>query len=152
MIGVITRVDVLDAIKGRIQQIWGLFYAIILFSVAIAAIGMTSIMIMNISERRREIGIMRSQGMSKLQVGTMIIGEATILGLIGLALGIISGLVFYQGVVFAMTQTGFSVPFTVPYDSIRTATFLAIGVSIVSVLYPVYKANKMNIVEALRGE
>jgi putative ABC transport system permease protein len=151
-IGVITRVDVLDAIKGNVQQIWGLFYAIILFSVAIAAIGMSSIMIMNISERRREIGIIRSQGMSKLQVGTMIIGEATILGLIGLTLGIISGLVFYQGVVFVMTQTGFSVPFTVPYDSIRTATFLAIGVSIVSVLYPVYKANKMNIVEALRGE
>ncbi|UCD72679.1 MAG: ABC transporter permease [Candidatus Bathyarchaeota archaeon] len=151
-IGVITRVDVLDAIKGNIQQIWGLFYAIILFSVAIAAIGMSSIMIMNISERRREIGIMRSQGMSKLQVGTMIIGEATILGVIGLVLGIISGLVFYQGVVFAMTQTGFSVPFTIPYDSIRTSTFLAIGVSIVSVLYPVYKANKMNIVEALRGE
>ena len=151
-IGVITRVDVLEAIRGNLQQIWGLFYAIILFSVVIATIGMSSIMVMNISERRKEIGVLRSQGMSRLQVGMMIVGEAVVLGVIGLALGIVSGLIFYQGVVFVMTQMGFSVPFVIPVDSIKTATSLAMGASIMSVLYPVHRANNLDIVDALRGE
>jgi len=129
-----------------------LFYAIILFSVIVAAIGMTSIMVMNISERRREIGILRSQGIGRLQVGTMIVGEAVILGLIGLVLGVISGLIFYQGVVSIMTKMGFSVPFIIPLNPIRTAALLATGVSMVSVLYPIHKANNLDIVEALRGE
>jgi ABC-type antimicrobial peptide transport system permease subunit len=48
-------------------------------------------MIMNVAERRREIGIFRSQGMSKAQVITSIIGEATFLGVVGFAMGIMWG-------------------------------------------------------------
>jgi len=149
-IGVITRIDILEAIRENMDEMWGLFNNLILFSVVVAAIGMTSIMIMNISERKREIGIIRSQGMSRTQVAKMIIGEAIILGSIGLLLGTIAGLVYYRGVVYVMAETGFSSGFMIPMGSIRTAAILALGISVVSVLYPLHKANSLNIVEAVR--
>ena len=149
-IGVITRIDMLEAIRGNMNEMWGLFNNLILFSVVVAAIGMTSIMVMNISERKREIGIIRSQGMSRTQVAKMIIGEAIILGGIGLLLGTIAGLIYYRGVVYVMAETGFPVGFMIPMESIRTAAILALGISVVSVLYPLHKANSLNIVEAVR--
>ncbi len=149
-IGVITRIDILDAIRENMNEMWGLFNNLILFSVVVTAIGMTSIMIMNISERRREIGIIRSQGMSRIQVAKIIIGEAIILGGIGLLLGTIAGLVYYRGVVYVMAETGFSTGFRIPLEAIRTATLLSFGISVASVLYPLHKANSLDIVEAVR--
>ena len=149
-IGVITRIDILEAIEKNMDQMWNLFNNLILFSVAVSAIGMSSIMIMNISERRREIGIIRSQGMSINQVGKMIIGEAIILGAIGLLLGTISGMIIYRGITFVMSHTGFSGALTTPWEAIRSAAILALGVSAVSVLYPLYKAVKLDIVDAVR--
>ena len=149
-IGVISRTDILEAVEEHMDEMWSLFNNLILFSVAVSAIGMTSIMIMNISERRREIGILRSQGMSRNQVSRMIIGEAIILGVIGLLLGAISGITIYQGITSVMAKTGFTGSLTTPWEAIRTSTILAIGVSVLSVLYPTYKAVKIDIVEAVR--
>jgi ABC-type antimicrobial peptide transport system permease subunit len=151
-IGVITRIDILDAVKDRIDQTSQLFELVVLFSVFIAAIGMSGIMVMNIQERKREIGVFRSQGMSRKQVVTMIAGEAIIIGSIGLILGTISGLLFYWGVTIAMNTVGFKVPVIIPYNAIQTASLLAIGVSISSTIYPIYKANKLTIIDALRGQ
>jgi len=149
-IGVITRIDVLEAVRGNMEDMWNLFTNLIMFSVVVSAIGMSSIMIMNISERRREIGILRSQGMSLFQVGKMIVGEATILGVIGFILGTVSGIIFYRAIVEVMAQTGFSGATTIPWDSIRTAATLSLVVSALSVLYPLYKALKLDIVDAIR--
>ncbi len=149
-VGVITRVDILEAIEEHMAEMWNLFNNLILFSVAVAAIGMSSIMIMNISERRREIGVLRCQGMSMIQVGKMVVGEAMILGVIGFLLGAISGMFFYRGVVFVMAETGFSGSLTVPWNSIRTAAMLSLGVSALSVLYPLYRAINLDIVDAIR--
>jgi len=132
------------------NEMWNLFNNLILFSVVVSAIGMSSIMIMNISERKREIGILRSQGMSINQVNKMIVGEAIILGAIGLLLGTISGLIIYRGITFVMAQTGFSGALKTPWEAMRTATILALGVSVVSVAYPLYKALRLDIVDAIR--
>ncbi|UCD72598.1 MAG: ABC transporter permease [Candidatus Bathyarchaeota archaeon] len=149
-VGVITRIDILEAVKEHMSEMWNLFNNLILFSVAVAAIGMSSIMIMNISERRREIGVLRSQGMSMIQVGKMVVGEAVILGVIGFLLGTTSGMFFYRSVVFVMAEIGLSGALTTPWEAIRTAAILSLGVSALSVLYPLYKAIKLNIVDAVR--
>jgi ABC-type antimicrobial peptide transport system permease subunit len=149
-VGVITRIDILEAVKEHMSEMWNLFNNLILFSVVVAAIGMSSIMIMNISERRREIGVLRSQGMSITQVSKMVVGEALILGAIGFLLGTASGMFFYRSVIFVMAEVGLSGALTTPWEAIRTAAILSIGVSTLSVLYPLYKAINLNIVDAVR--
>jgi len=59
---------------------------------------MADITMMGISERKREIGVFGSQGMSRSQVVVTIVGEETIMGMTGLLPRIRSGPIFYWGV------------------------------------------------------
>ena len=121
-----------------------------MFAVANSAIGVAAIMIMNVSERKREIGIIRSQGMSRGQVVISIFGEATCLGFIGFLTGTVVGLIFHRITVSYMRVAGFPMPYIIPYDSIWVSLILAIITAITSAVYAANRASKLNIVEALR--
>jgi putative ABC transport system permease protein len=108
-------------------------------------------MIMNVSERKREIGILRSQGMSKGQVVTSIMGEATFLGVVGFVMGIIVGLMFHRVTVSYMRLEGFPMAFIMPYDAMAVILVLAIATAVISSVYPADKASKLDIVDAIRN-
>jgi putative ABC transport system permease protein len=59
-----------------------------LFSLLMAAFIILNTFLMNVSERRRQLSIMRAIGATKLQVGGMLLREAALLGVVGTALGI----------------------------------------------------------------
>ena len=107
-------------------------------------------MIMNVAERKREIGIFRSQGMSKSQVVTSIIGEAAFLGVVGFAMGIIVGLMFHRVTVSYMRVEGFPMAFMIPFDAMAITLVLALLTAVISAVYPADKASKLNIVDAIR--
>jgi putative ABC transport system permease protein len=105
---------------------------------------------MNVAERRREIGILRSQGMSKFQVVISIIGEATCLGVVGFFAGTVVGLIFHRITVSYMRVEGFPMPFIIPFDAVELSLVLAVITSVISAIYPANRASKLDIVEALR--
>jgi len=105
---------------------------------------------MNISERRREIGILRSQGMSKFQIIVLILGEVIVLGIVGFFLSVVIGMTFHRITVSYMAVTGFPMPYIVPYNAFGISLILALFTSILSAIYPANRATKINIVDALR--
>jgi putative ABC transport system permease protein len=149
-LGITTFNDTLERVRGPIDQIFYILYAVVMFAVVNAAIGVTAIMVMNVAERRRELGILRSQGMSKFQVVTSIIGEATFLGVIGFFVGTVVGLIFHRVTVSFMRLEGFPMPFIIPYNAIELSLVLAMVTTIIGAVYPAYHASRLNIVEALR--
>ena len=64
------------------------FTLISLIIVGIAAVNIAHTFFMIIYERKRELGLMRAVGATRRDVRTMILGEATIIGIIGGGLGI----------------------------------------------------------------
>jgi putative ABC transport system permease protein len=108
-------------------------------------------MIMNVSARRREIGILRSQGMSKAQVVTSLIGEVLVSGLIGFVIALGLGLIFLSITVSFMNTAGFIMPFTISISAIQLALAEAIVISVISAAYPAYRAAKLGIVDSLRA-
>lgn len=62
------------------------------FSILMAAIIILNTFLMNVSERRRHLSIMRAIGAVRGQITRSLLGEALILGIIGTALGIVFGL------------------------------------------------------------
>src|SRR5690606_41703645 len=52
-------------------------------SVVIALVGIVNTMTLSIFERRRELGMVRALGMTRQQVGRMILLEAFVIGLLG---------------------------------------------------------------------
>lgn len=142
--------DAVQRVQSSINEIFYILYSIVIFAVLNAGIGVAAIMIMNVSERKREIGIFRSQGMSKGQVITSIIGEAAFLGVVGFAMGSVVGLMFHRVTVSYMRVAGFPMAFMIPYEAIIITLAIALATAVISAVYPANKASKQNIVDSIR--
>jgi putative ABC transport system permease protein len=149
-LSILTVNDALEPATAGINETFIILNAVVLFAVVNAAIGVAAIMIMNVSERRREIGILRSQGMSNFQVILTIVGEAIVISSVGFLIGTISGLLLHRVMVSYMRLTGFPIPYIIPVDAIALSLILALVSSVISSAYPAYRASKLNIIEALR--
>jgi putative ABC transport system permease protein len=147
---IVTHNDILEEVNTEVNKIFLTLYTIVLFAIVNAAIGMTSIMIMNVTMRRREIGILRSQGMSKSQVLASIIGEGFTLGVVGFVLGTALGLIYQSVTVSYMNFGGFKISFIISLSSVMLTLTLSVLISVISAAYPAYRASELNIVESLR--
>jgi putative ABC transport system permease protein len=146
----ITHQEILDYARESIDRVFYILFAVLYFSVLIGAIAIAVIMLMNVTERRREIGILRSQGMSRMQVLLMFLGEAVVVGLVGLGIGMVCGPILLKGTTSSMSFAGFTVEMTLPAQALLHASLLALFAAVLGGLYPSYKASKMTVVESLR--
>jgi ABC-type antimicrobial peptide transport system permease subunit len=115
-----------------------------------ATAGISATMLMNVNERRREIGMLRSQGMSNTQIFALVVAEAVFLGLAGYVVGSVAGVFLLRGVVSLMSGMGLVVPYIVPWERLQFALILAIGISVAGVIYPSFRATRVNLIEVLR--
>jgi putative ABC transport system permease protein len=140
----------LALVKDTINRIFALILLILYFALLIASLGIGATMIMNVSDRRREIGLLRSQGVSRLQIAGLFLGEGTLLGLFGFLLSIPGGLLLLKGATNSTTLAGFFIPFIVPYGAIVQALILALVAVLIGSLYPALRASRLEITQALQ--
>lgn len=127
--------------------------SLIALAILVSALGIINILVMNVMERRREIGILRAVGFLKGQLRKTVILEAQAIGLVGSLLGIVFGLIMaWILIIMANNISDYGYEFIFPRQEIVVALFIALGVSLIASLYPASKAAKTNIVEALRYE
>jgi putative ABC transport system permease protein len=109
-------------------------------------------MLMSVTERIKEIGVIRSIGTQKREVRRMFLYEALILGLIGSSIGGVLSLIGGYAVSMVMLQTTeyLFVPSSLVY--IVYGVGFGLGTSLVSGFYPAWKASNLNPIEALRHE
>ncbi len=101
--------------------------------------------------RRREIGMLRSIGLSKKGVIRSISGETIILALLGVFAGIFAG--FVQGTLMVnnLPSGGFlSVTWTIPWLTIIVLVSATLLTTIISSRYPAKWAANLNIIDAVR--
>jgi putative ABC transport system permease protein len=145
----LTLGELLSLVNDTVNRIFALIALILYFALLIAILGISATMIMNVSDRRREIGILRSQGVSRGQIAGLFLGEGALLGVFGFLLAIPGGLILLKGATNSTTLAGFFIPFIVPYGAIVQAFFLALAAVLVGSLYPAVRASRMEITEAL---
>ncbi len=145
----ITLGELLSLVNDTINRIFALILLILYFALLIASLGIGATMIMNVSDRRREIGLLRAQGMSRLQITGLFLGEGTLLGLFGFLLAIPGGLLLLKGATNSTDLAGFFIPFIVPYDAIVQSLILALVAVLIGSLYPALRASRLEITRAL---
>jgi putative ABC transport system permease protein len=139
--------DAVDQFQSIVDQIAILLGGIAGISLIVGSIGIANIMIVSVTERTREIGIMKAVGARKRDILQLFIIESIILGAIGAVLGVGAGLgVGYLGV----TILGW--PMAYPLQWIAIAVVVGVVVGVLSGAYPAWRGARVDPIEALRHE
>ncbi len=108
-----------------------------------------------ISQRLRELALMRAVGASTKQVRRMIVSEALIISVTGTIFGILGGLGFAKGLIalFNAAGAGFpDAPLELQPRTIVVSVLVGVGITLLSVLVPARRAAKIPPVAAMRPE
>ncbi|GAC1667151.1 MAG: hypothetical protein NVS9B8_08860 [Candidatus Limnocylindrales bacterium] len=144
----------LDAVAGAIDsalaRVFGLFDALALVAVIIAALGIVNTLSVSVLERVRELGVLRAAGMTRGQIRRSVVVEAGILGIVGSVLGIATGLV--AGAILIVLGGSGALILDLPWIPIGVALGLGIGVSMVAAWYPARLASRLSIAAAVQHE
>lgn len=112
-----------------------------------AAIGLMNIMLVAVSERTREVGLVKALGGKRVNIRQQFLFESIIISLMGAVIGIILG-VAVGNAVGAVLDTGFLFPWKV----ILAGIIICSIVGIVAGIYPAMKASRLDPIVALRYE
>ncbi len=115
------------------------------FGLVIGAVGMAVISVRNVSERKREIGMMRAIGFPRSQVMLSVLLELVVLGIIGLAIGVANGILISVG--FANMQGAILV---IPWNDLGIYLGFITLIAIAAGAIPGWFASRIPPAEALR--
>jgi lipoprotein-releasing system permease protein len=142
-------------------------FVILSILVLIAAMNIVSGLIMLVKNKGRDIGILRTMGLSEGSVLRVFFICGAFTGLIGTAMGVLLGCLFaiYIDPIFALVNAisgggvwdpairGISfLPAKLQLGDVMSAVVLSLGLSFVVTIFPARRAARMNPVEALRYE
>lgn len=116
-------------------------------ALAVGGIGIINVMMLTVTERIKEIGVMKAVGANKGDIRTLFLIESGILGLVSGLIGVSVG----GGIAYAISAVG-QFPSTVTLTSIMIGLAFGVGTSVVAGVYPASRAARMDPVEALRAE
>ncbi len=116
-------------------------------SLVVGGIGIMNIMLVTVTERTREIGLLKAIGARQKDILTQFLIEATVLTLVGGAIGMI------LGILLAILITNVAnLPLVISPVAILLAVGVSAGVGIIFGYYPAQRAAKLSPIDALRHE
>lgn len=138
-------------ILGTVQTITGLLTSMIVaisgISLVVGGVGVMNIMLVSVTERTKEIGLLKAIGAKEKDILTQFLVEAMVMTLIGGSIGILIGIVCAY-----LVSIVANIPFIVSIPAIIIAAGISTLVGVAFGLYPARKAAKLTPIDALRYE
>ncbi|MGB9824169.1 MAG: ABC transporter permease [Candidatus Hydrothermia bacterium] len=134
-------------------------FLVLALTVLVASFGIISVLMLLVTQKTREIGVLRAMGFTRSDIRNTFVGLGMFLALIGL----ISGLVFSLGLAYLSNKFGIfrlppdvyfidRVPIVVRLTDVISVIILTLIISLLASLLPAIRASKMEPVEAIRYE
>jgi lipoprotein-releasing system permease protein len=134
-------------------------FIILIMIVLVGALNIISSLVMLVMEKIRDIAILRTMGASSRSIMRIFIYQGLFVGLVGTALGIVSGSILchllarYKFIklppdVYYIT----TLPVRMEWFDIALIALAAVVISFLATIFPSFQASKVNPVEALRYE
>ncbi len=142
-------------------------FIILLLIVAVAAFNIVSTLVMVVTDKRGDIAILKTQGLTNTSVMTIFIVLGAIIGIVGTALGTLGGVMLalnietiipaiesFFGVQFMAADVYYisDVPSKLVWADVYAIAGISFTLSLVATLYPAWQASRVNPAEVLRYE
>ncbi|HWR32515.1 MAG TPA: ABC transporter permease [Chitinophagaceae bacterium] len=140
-----------DSVAEKAMNILGFFtLSVILIgfiTLVGSAIALMNIMLVSVSERTREVGLVKAIGGKSAAVRSQFLIESVIISLLGAFLGVLLGILFGN-----LAALVFKTGFVVPWNWVILGIIICSIVGLLAGFYPALKAGRLNPIEALRYE
>ncbi len=121
-------------------------------SLVVSAIMILVVLYISVSERTREIGVLKSIGARRKDIRRIFTSESFLVGLLSGIVGIVLSIVVYIIFVVMLKATLGFAPLSLQWWYFALAIGVSVVISMLSGLYPSAKAAKLDPVESLRHE
>jgi putative ABC transport system permease protein len=134
--------------EQTVDQLVGLVYVLLALAVVIALFGIVNTLALSMTERIREIGMLRAVGLRRGQLRLAIVLESVVISLFGATLGVGVGSFLGWALVRALRGEGLT---TFAYPVRTIVEVLAVGglLGVLAAVLPAVRAARMNILRAI---
>ena len=148
------RAEAIDQITKQINRFAAIAYSQEVVVGLVAALGVVTALLISVLQRRRELGIFRALGATRVQVLRSVLAEAILMGVIGAAIGLLVGVAveWYNVQVILLEETGFYMPVRIPWLEAGLIALMALVTATLAGLGPALHALRMRIPEAIAYE
>jgi len=152
------RVDNDSVLIAQMKRFLTLFTLLLTFialvSLGVGGIGIANMMLVSVSERFREIGLRKALGATPTSIRLQFLLESLMICTLGGLLGIFTGLAGYHAILFGASKLvpKLSFTFVVDWSAMALSVTAILIVGVLSGLFPAVKAEKLQVIEALRSE
>lgn len=148
---VATHSDVRGHILGMVGRLYGLAYAQECIVVLVSILGVVTVLLISVMQRRGELALLRALGATRLQVLWSVIAEALWMGVLGTVVGVVFGLFleWFTIRVLLFQESGFLFPVMLPFTMVLVVVLVSLASAILAGLLPAFTAARRNMREAL---
>lgn len=140
-----------DTQSKQIDQFLYMIYALLAFSILIAALGIVNTLALSVIERTREVGLLRAIGLSRRQLRRMVRLESIAIAVLGAVLGVVIGIAFGISLVKALSDQGLEV-LSVPWTQLALFVLVATVIGVIAAWLPARRAARLNVLQAIATE
>ena len=151
VLSVMDREDYKSAMGSMVDQVLMILYALLALSIVIAIFGIINTLALSVSERTREIGLLRAIGTSNAKIRGMLAIEASLISVLGTLLGLAVGVAAGTIIQKAYEADGMEY-LTLPWNQLGLFLLLSILVGVVASLPPAHRALKAPVLNAIASE
>jgi putative ABC transport system permease protein len=130
----------------------GILPAIAWMAIAIAVLAVINTLAVNVRQGRRELGLLRAVGLSRVQARHLMLAEAGLLGCAAAVIGVGVGCLLALPMLVASGSPGFAPAFVVPVTSLVALAGGVVVAVVLAAILPARQAAAADIVSAVRHE
>jgi putative ABC transport system permease protein len=146
---VLDRAGYQNASGAMLDQILNLITGLLVLAVIIALLGIVNTLALSVSERTRELGVLRAIGMRRGQLATTVTIEAGLIAVFGALLGIGLGIGLGAAMAAALIAAGTLV---IPAGQLTLYLVVAVLAAVLAAAAPARHAAGMNVLTAIATE
>ncbi len=141
--------DRMESLMEFIIQSVSFMQAFVSLGLVVGVLGLIVVSLRGITERTREIGMMRALGFHRAEVITTVVVEIFMVAFVGLIIGLVNGFILGYGM-YTQYLIEYDFKFIIPWAMLGIFTAITIVLSIVAAVIPARRASKIPPSDALR--